>query len=744
MNQAIQQLQPAVEQEESVDLAKYLGFLSANRWLIAGVAAIAIMLGTAYAFLAAPVYEANILIQVEDNSRSSSRDALGELSSVFNLKTRAASEMEVLRSRLVLAKAVDNTGLYIQVQPKHFPVVGAWLAQREIQLPFADAFEGSGYVWSRETARVALFDVPEALEENTEFTLRAEGGGRFRLLQEEERIDAAGRVGETLRIDTAKGPIALRVDDLAARPGSRFLLVRKNRMATIERLQAALRIAERGKQSDIIGVTLEGRNPKQTSAVLNEIADQYLQQNEDRKSDAAERSLAFLSRQLPELKQDLEKSEAKYSELRNSRGTVDLNEEAKNVLQQSVQAQTRLLELKQKKRELQTRFADEHPAIVAIDEQMRTLGGELDNVARKIRNLPAVEQDVVRLTRDVKVNQEIYTALMSTALQLRLVAASKGGNVRVLDKSIAPGKPARPKRMLVIFLSGVAGVILGGLAALARKNIYRRVDDPVEIEQSLGLRISATIPRSDREHAYGRMQGEQAGARALALEYDPDDAGAADVVESLRRFRTSMQFAMTEAKNNIALITGPTPGVGKSFVSANFAAVLAAVGKRVLLVDADLRTGHLHRYFGLERGQGVSDVVTGKALVEHVLHKNVVPDVDFISTGRLTARPAELLAHKNFAKLLQLFGTRYDFVLIDTAPVLAVSDAQIIAPHAGAIFNIVRGGVSTLSEIEETVKRLNEAGVSVTGTVFNDWNPRLARYRYGMKRYDQYLMADAR
>jgi tyrosine-protein kinase Etk/Wzc len=194
---------------------------------------------------------------------------------------------------------------------------------------------------------------------------------------------------------------------------------------------------------------------------------------------------------------------------------------------------------------------------------------------------------------------------------------------------------------------------------------------------------------------------------------------------------------MLNSRNNVVMITGPTPGVGKSFVSANFAAVLAAVGKRILLIDGDLRTGHLHHYFGLDRKNGLADALAAHAKVEQVVHRNVVENVDFISTGSLPSRPAELLSHRNFGGLLKLLSDRYDFVLIDTPPVLAVSDALIVASQAGVIFNIVRGGISTVGEIEETVKRLNQAGHTVNGIVFNDLKPGSSQYDYASG-YGQY------
>jgi len=270
--------------------------------------------------------------------------------------------------------------------------------------------------------------------------------------------------------------------------------------------------------------------------------------------------------------------------------------------------------------------------------------------------------------------------------------------------------------------------------AFARKIIGGEVDGPHKIKQALGLQVSATIPYSDSQEKLSSQLQQKGRLPMLAREVPFDSA-----VEGLRGFRASLQFAMINSKNNIIAITGPTPGVGKSFVSANFAAVLASIGKKVLLIDGDLRTGHLHRYFDIERGAGLSDIVTGKTLFGNAIHKEVVENVDFISNGTPLDKPAELLAHENFGKLLQVLSDRYDFVLIDTAPVLAVSDALIVGAHAGAIFSIVRRGVSTVSEIEEATARLKQAGHTVTGVVFNGWKPHAARYGYGIRQGSGYI-----
>jgi tyrosine-protein kinase Etk/Wzc len=735
MNQPIPQFaQPLEQEDDAIDLASYLELLIDHRWLIAAVALAVSLVGVAYAFMATPIYQTNILVQVED-SASSSKNILGDLSSMFDMKAAATAEIEILRSRFVLTRAVNNTSLYINVEPKYFPVAGRWIASRNKLLSEPGLFGRGGYVWGAERADVGLFNVPEALE-GRRFNLIAEGNDRFRLTQDDAGITIAGRVGEVIKQQTDEGEITLRVDRLVAKAGAQFALTRQSVLATVEKLQTELAIAEKGKQSGIISVALEGADAIRTANTLNEIGRVYISQNVDRKSEEAEKSLAFLEQQLPQLKAGLEISEAKYNALRNTRGTVDLGEEAKSILQQSVLAQTRMVELKQKRDELSTRFQDENPLLVAVDQQIRTLNNELGSINGKIKTMPAIEQDVFRLTRDVKVNTDLYTSLLNSAQQLRLVKASKVGNARLLDTAAKPVKPVRPNRAMVVALAGLIGLFLGVVAAFVRRSMFGGIEDPHDVEQMLGMTVSAAIPHSNlQEQLFTQIHGKARKVSVLA--HDAPEDGA---IESLRSFRTSLQFSMLGAKNNIVMITGPTPGLGKSFVSVNLAAILATTGKKILLIDGDLRKGYLNRYFGLERDNGLSEVISAQVSVSQAIHVNVVENVDFLPTGALPPRPAELLAHANFGACLKTLSEQYDMIVIDTAPVLAVSDSLAVAPHVGAVFNVMRSGISTMGEIEEAVKRFKQSGNDVAGVIFNDMKPRAGRYGYGSK-YGKYKYA---
>lgn len=732
MNFPIQQVQPKIESDEAIHWRKYFYILTDNLFLILSIAILVTSAGIAYALLATPVYQSNILIQVADPGLSGSL-SVESPSAGEQKKPEAAPEMSVLRSRRVVSAAVDNTMLFLDLQPNHFPLVGAWIARRNKELSSAGLFGYGSFVWGREQAEVTRFDVPKSFEDKG-FTLIAEGDLYYRLQYDD--LNLRGKIGEDAHFDTSDGPIIINVARLIAKPGAGFKLRRSSRLQSIEDLQSALKITETSKQSGIISVSLEGRDPKLTSTVLSELAKEYIRQNEERKSRDAEKSLASLNRQLPELKRELERAEMQYNAVRNARGTIDLQEEAKSILQQSVSAQIRMSELKQRKEELLVRFQEENPAVESVNQQMRSLSQDMSAVDAKIRRLPSIEQDVLRLSRDVKVNTAVYTAVLSTAQQLQLITASKGGYAHLLDAAQVPERPLRPKRMMIVSLAALAGIGLGCLAALFRKSFYGRVDDPAEISEQLGLPVRATISHSEgMAQVTARLPHGGAEKSALLFGIPGDSA-----IECLRRFRTSLQIDMAESRNNIVVITGPTPGVGKSFVSANLAVVLASIGKKVLLIDGDLRTGFLHRHFGLGRTGGLSESIAGRIAVEQAIHRDVVNNVDFLATGVLPVEPAELLARPELGDLLRRLSAKYDVVLIDTAPVLVASDASVVAAHAGVMFNVVRAGVSTVEEIEEAVNHLNAAGSSIAGILFNDSRPRFGRYGYGMG-YGRYRYA---
>ena len=703
-------------EEPPVDLKGYLNTLYDSRWLIGTITAIITVVAVLYALVAKPVYEANLMIHVEEESPTASKNILSEASSLFETKKAAIAEMELLRSRMVVSRAVDNLQLYVEVKPKYFPVAGSWFAnQNGGALSRPGLFGHGGFVWGGEKAEVSVFEVPDSWL-NREFIITARAGKRYRFSGGGQRIAFDATVGHRYRVRTPEGLVDIKVDRLHANPGARFRIKRNSRLGTIQAIQNAMVITEQGKQSGVIEVKLQGEHAERINALLSEIGREYMRQNLARKTEEAEKSLAFLNQQLPILKRQLEQSEDRYNQFRNAHGTVDLREEARMSLTQAAAARTRRIELVQKKTELLSRFTEDHPIVAAIDRQRREVETEIEAIDTRIRKLPVMEQDEARLTRDIKVKTDLYTALSNTAQQLRLISVGRVSNVRLVDAPMAPERPIKPNRPLIVALAVITGLFLGTLIAFTRKAMRGGIDDPAKVERLLRAKVVyASIPHSLNEDKLMRkVKGE--GVLPLLAQILPEDPA----VESLRSFRAAMQFSMPHFRNNIVMFAGPTRGVGKSFVTVNFAAVMAASGKRVLLVDADFRSGRLHRYFGTSRDHGLSNAINGSIPVEKIIHHHVIDNLDFIPTGSMPPNRSDFLLHANFSSLLDTVSANYDLVLIDTAPLLLAADALVIGARAGAVFLLARARVTTDAEITESVKRLNHAGLSPQGVLFNN------------------------
>ncbi|MGZ3238309.1 MAG: Wzz/FepE/Etk N-terminal domain-containing protein, partial [Burkholderiaceae bacterium] len=414
-------LQPAptiVQSEDEVEIASYLDTLFDNRWLILKVTLIVALLGAAYAFLAKPVYEATMMVNVEEDKPNTSKNILGDISSLFDVKAAATSEMELLKSRLVVSRAVDELGLYIKTQPKYFPIIGSWIARNSTKISNPGLLGLGGYVWGNESMNVHNFYVPNALQ-SKDFLVTVEPDNQYRLSMKEKNIDLHGTIGTPLHADiNGDQSIDLLIDKISAKPGAQFDLKYMPKLAEIENVQNSMTIAEKGKQSGIIAVTVATHNAQLSYDILNQIGNEYIHQNVTRKLEEAEKSLAFLDKQLPDLKKQLEDSESKYYEFRNSHGTIDLAEEAKLILQQEMAEKNKLLELQQKRQELLVGFTPNHPIVIGLDKQISEMNRAIVGMDSHIKELPLLEQNLLRLNRDVKVNSDLYAALLNTAQQL--------------------------------------------------------------------------------------------------------------------------------------------------------------------------------------------------------------------------------------------------------------------------------------------------------------------------------------
>ncbi|MGJ7554247.1 polysaccharide biosynthesis tyrosine autokinase [Variovorax sp. RB3P1] len=729
---------PLRDDDDSINLSEYLDILIDRKWLVAGVTCVVVALGVAYALLSTPVYQSNLLVQVED-SAPDAKNFLGDTANLFDVKTPATGEIQIIRSRMIMGGAVEATRLYINAQPRYVPVIGEWLARRAKGLSEPGFLGMSGYVSGKEAINIAKLDVPPAFEDQAPFTVTAQAGDQYTLTHPDLDEPLTGKVGQVLSQQVPGGNIVLIVSQLDGKPGAQFVVSRASVLATTEDLQKRVQLGEQGKQSNVISASLEDSDRDRLRRILDEIGAQYVRQNVERKAAEAEKTLEFLDKQLPEFKKQLESSEDVYANFRNKNGTIAFDEEAKAVLGQAVQLQTKMLESEQLRRELLSRFTESNTKVRVVDGQIAAFRHELDGLDRRVSAMPVQQRDALRLERDVRVNGELYKSLLNSSLQLRLVKEGKVGNVRLLDKATEPKRPVKPQKPLIVALSLVLG-LLGGIAlAIVRSMMAAGIRNPQEIEDRLGLNVYAVVPLAfEQERILQRIAGGVGGVQLLAIT-DPESLA----IESLRSLRISLQLTLVESGNNRVLITGATPGVGKSFVSGNFAVIMAQAGKRVLLIDADLRKGHIQKAFGLPRRGGLAEVLIGDLAVDQAIHNAVVPNLDILTTGNYPPNPANLMLSARLGEFLNDMSLRYDLVVIDSPPVLVAADAAAVAAHAGAILLVARDTLTQLGELNESVKRMAHAGQRVSGVVFNGMD--LSRrhygshgYKYGAYRYTEY------
>ncbi|KVF78485.1 capsular biosynthesis protein [Burkholderia sp. FL-7-2-10-S1-D7] len=713
----------------SYPVRRYWGMLYGGRRLILCTALAGAFIGAVYALCAAPVYRTDILFQVEQSpTDSKSTSPTGDPSSVFDLKTDASTEIEVLKSRAVLDRAIDSTNLAVDARPHYLPLIG-WR--------FVNAADGvssplpGGYVYGAERIDVPTFDVPKRLL-GKRFALTVGDDGAYTLQRTGwfGRTGPAwqGRIGQPLHVETAQGPLDIFVRGVAGKPGARFDLTRYSDEEATAWLQKNALISERGKQSNMVGVTLDGTDPVHESRVLNAIGDAYLAQNTQRKSEAADKLIRFMDAQLPQLKAQLEKAESRFNAFRASHGTVNTSDEALALRQQSVDIETRVQTLQQRREELLTRFMPKHPAVVAVDAQLSDAQRSLDTTRKQIQQLPAVEQGVLQLQRDVAVDTALYTNLLNTRQQMILARASKTGTVRIVDTAKVAEQPIGPHRGVAMIALLLVGLLAGAAIVVVRQRIVGTIGDAEEIEWTTGLPVFATVPHSPvAAQAELRPKAARRGARAPVPPVAAQDAA----LESLRNFRAALQLSMPDASNPVVLISGPTTGVGKSFVAANIASLVGAAKRRVLLIDADLRKGSLHERFRYSRAPGLSDVVAGTHSLDEAIKRGVVPGLDFIAMGSVVPDPGELLLQPALAELIEQLASRYDMVVIDGPPLLPVADALVLGRLAGTVFLVARSGVTTLAELDESARRLEHAHIDVRGVVLNDYKGAPGRYDYG-------------
>ncbi|MGQ4590393.1 polysaccharide biosynthesis tyrosine autokinase [Raoultella ornithinolytica] len=699
---------------DEIDLGRLVGELIDHRKLIVSVTALFTLFALTYALFAAPIYQADALVQVEQKQGNAILNNLSQM--LPDSQPQSAPEIALLQSRMILGKTVSDLNLQARVTQDYFPIFGRGWARL--------MGEQSGKL------SITRLYIPKSGDDTPELKLIVNNKNDYTVYYNGHQMK--GKTGELLD----ENGISLKIDSIDANEGAEFTVAYVSKLRAITDLQDAFTVVDQGKDTGMLTLSLAGENPELIESIVDSVSNNYLAQNIARQAAQDAKSLDFLNLQLPKVRSELDVTEEKLNQYRRQKDSVDLSLEAKSVLEQIVNVDNQLNELTFRESEISQLYTKEHPTYKALMEKRKTLQDEKAKLNERVSAMPKTQQEILRLSRDVDSGQAVYMQLLNRQQELNIAKSSAIGNVRIIDTAVTQPKPVKPKKVIILLV----GFILGGMVSiglvLLRVFLRQGIESPEQLEE-IGINVYASIPVSEAfakkmVQTYGLRKKQQSEYQGFLAVENPADLA----IEAIRGLRTSLHFAMMEARNNVLMISGASPNAGKTFVSTNLAAVIAQTGKRVLLVDTDMRKGYTHKLFNVSNENGLSDFLSGKIELSKTVKNVSLVGFDFISRGIAPPNPAELLMHRRFGELITWASQNYDIVILDTPPILAVTDAAIIGHYAGTTLLIARFEQNTAKELEVSFKRFEQSGVMVKGCILNGVVKKASSYYgYGYSHY---------
>ncbi|MFP8764902.1 polysaccharide biosynthesis tyrosine autokinase [Klebsiella sp. 1SOBk11mer] len=699
---------------DEIDLGRLIGEFIDHRKLIISVTSLFTLVALIYAIFSTPIYQADALIQVEQKQANAILSNLTQM--LPDSQPQSAPEIALIRSRMILGKTVDDLNLQARVKQKYFPLLGRGFARLSGDKP------GS--------LSISRLYIPENDDDTPEILLTVKDKNSFSISVGDFIIN--GKVGELL---DERG-ISLKVDEISAKPGTEFSIAYVSRLKAITDLQDDIAVADQGKDTGMLTLSLTGDNPVLIERILNSISENYLAQNIARQAAQDAKSLEFLSKQLPQVRSDLDQAEDKLNQYRRKSDSVDLSLEAKAVLDQIVNVDNQLNELTFRESEISQLYTKEHPTYKALMEKRKTLQDEKAKLNKRVSAMPETQQEILRLSRDVESGRAVYMQLLNRQQELNIAKSSAIGNVRIIDNAVTQPKPVKPKKVFIVLSGIIFGIVFSAGIVLLRVFLRRGIETPEQLEE-LGINVYASIPVAE---TFTKSVVQRKGWNKKSVDeiqgFLAVDNPADLAIEAIRSLRTSLHFAMMEARNNVLMISGASPNAGKTFVSSNLAAVISQTGKKVLFIDTDMRKGYTHKLFNESNTNGLSDILSGKIEINKAIKTITSAGFDYISRGMAPPNPAELLMHRRFGELLNWASENYDIVVLDTPPILAVTDAAVIGNYAGTTLMVARFELNTAKEIEVGIKRFEQTGVVVKGCILNGVVKKASSYYgYGYNHY---------
>ena len=694
-------------QDDTIDL-KELFFSLISEWKVITLCILlSIVSAIIYLRTTENVYQTDALVQIKSNKSSPLAGLSSDMAAMASLaglggmgSSSTQSEIELLKSRAILGQAIKDLNLDIQIQPKE-----NFFQKIVSDNNYIKTYTTQDILLKKEGQRlvIAQFQVPKFYE-NKALLLTFEDN-KYKIHDyKTEQLLKEGELNRVLR----DGPWNISVSG-NINSGQQFILQKNSLPVAMSNMLKNFDAQEKGKGTGILELTYQGENPVNIPNLLNTVLNIYKQQDINRSVTDKDQQVAFLEKQLPELKEDLNNSERQFNQFRKKYGTVDVKGESELYLKQSMELEIQKVQLQQKQAELGAQYTAEHPAMQAISAQLTTLNTKISEVNNKVKQLPEIQRLYLQYYRDVEIKNQLYTGLLTTYQSLNIAKAGELGKVSIVDYAVEPVKPVKPRKLIILVLSIFVGGFIGILIALVRNFLHSGIRNIEPITTKHTLRNLGKVNQYNSLNKNSKQY-----AHPLAI-LEP----SALPIEQMRKIATSIQYAAQLSGQPVVQMLGTTKNIGTSTLTANLAIILAQMNLKVILIDSDLRQGQLKDYFNIETTIGLSDYLNGTAALGSIITPTQQAKLDLISNGKEEINQVSLLSKPEMARLLEQLKDTYDFILVDGTAILDVSDSQILANLINTNILVTRYSYTSEQEIEMALESFKNSGHSIQGIILN-------------------------
>lgn len=692
-----------------IDIRQLLSELWFKRGFVTLITVIFLLGGILIATVREPLYQSDALIQV-----STQNNPLSDLGSIANLVTSAAINSQhssqasiqatLLQSRFILAPVIQQLGLDISASQAHFPLIGRlWTPTHSIQ--------------------ITELQTPPAWT-NRNLKIIKTSDTQYQVYDPDGRLLLTGTVG-TLEKNPANTLFSINVRTLSGAVGTRFYTKKLSEQLAIQKLRKqfvvtnndATQAAYGRGETGIMSLTLTDHSPAAVITKLNTILNVAHDKGIAQQAEEAGKTLAFIDKQIPLINDELQTAETKLSQYQSKSGTLDMPIQSQMLLQQIVSVDNEIQKLKLRRTELLQNFTPKHPFIITLDQKIKQVQEQAAELETKLKNLPNTDKNALGLLRDVKTKNELYVLLLSKQQQLQIMKAGVASNIKILARPYTPPIKLPTHTFLTIISSFLIGFLLSSIIILLRLLFRQGVQDGEAIEAAFDLKTHAIIPHSKKQDVlqHALKKNTDLNKKFVLARDNPKDIS----IEALRSFRTNLQLHLLETPNNLICISGLAPNVGKSFVSTNLAHVFVDAGLRTLLIDGDLRKGKIHQIMACSNARGLTNFLNNEASLSDIVHQMEPNKLDFIPRGPHVSNPSELLLSPRLKELCESVAKQYDVVIVDTPPVLALSDALSFAALSATNYLLLSAGEHPLREIKAGIDQFTNRHVTLDGVILN-------------------------